>query len=184
MNEYNSKTVNRFKIFPILRWLDKHTNRPIRTDAAEARAVATLFFPFVFFTPEYGVLHKDSLLLNQAKQVHGLPSIRPSTGKRLQLKSFQEERYSRWNTNKHHDYPLDVDITIRPIIAKLYKAGFIGNAYLSGWETAGTAMVSKGPSGVRDLYLDLRNIEHCVTFPSQDSASSVQRTPHAICSQP
>ncbi|KAL8682037.1 MAG: hypothetical protein Q9186_001913 [Xanthomendoza sp. 1 TL-2023] len=62
--------------------------------------------------------------------------------------------------------PQDWDIAIRPIIARLYKAGIIGPTFTPDKHIPGKAMaVPTGPDGARDLYIDLRLIQEDVSFP-------------------
>ena len=168
MVEYIRKTKSTFKYFRTLRFLDVHPDRNRRTgrDACEAYAMAKLFFPTDFLSSEQGILHKDSLLLNQAERARNPPARRPHTSNKYQPKSFFEE----WDTyrkerGRHAPYPTEWDVVTRPIIAKLYKAGIIGNSYIPEWALPGKAMAAKGPTGERDLYIDLRCVQDDIIFP-------------------
>ena len=132
MNSYNQTLNSRFKFYPILRWLNVHpeSNRLVGDDACTARAVATLFLPSEFLTSDHGKAHKDSLILNQTERARNLPSIRPSTSTKYQPKTFWEEWDAHLKAHGRDDFPLEWDVVIRPIIAKLYKTGIIGNCYL------------------------------------------------------
>lgn len=165
--KYNESTVDRFKSVHMLRFLDVHPqrNRRVFADAMEARAKATLFFDSGFLASEFGILHQKSLLLSQAERTRNPPTRRPHTSNRYQPKSFWEEWDAYWTAHYDDDpYPAEWDVTIRPIIAKLYKAGVIGTHYAPENEVPGRAMAGKGPSGERDLYIDLRMMQEGMTW--------------------
>jgi len=170
MVRYNSTSVHRFKHLRILRFLNVHPDQNRRTnrDALDARAMAMLFFSSDFLSSEYSIIHKDSLLLNQAERARHPPLRRPHTSNKYQPKGFWDEWDSHWKAHRRNDpYPVEWDNAIRPIIAKLYKAGVISNSYTPEWAVPGKAMAAKGPDGTRDLYLDLRIVVDGIVFPPE-----------------
>ena len=170
MVEYNIHNKERLEYLHTLRFLDvnPHRNRRTGRDAVEARAMAALFFRPGFAASEFGEPYKESLLLNQPERARNVPSRRPHTSNKFQPKSFWEEWDAYWTRNHRDDpWPLEWDVTIRPIIARLYKAGVIGNAYLPDREIPGRTMAAKSPDGTRDLYIDYRVNLDVLTFPPQ-----------------
>ena len=125
-------------------------------DMLQARAMMALFFPSSFLESELGILHKDSLILNQSERAKNPPNRRTHASNRFVDKKLFEEWDAHWKKSRGpDDYPLEWDVVSRPIIAKLYKTGVIQNAYTS--RTPGRAMAAKEPGReTRDFYVDLR----------------------------
>lgn len=176
VNYLTSTTGNRYKHYHILRFLDVHPDkhRRIMTDALEARAMTALFFPSDFLTSKHGLPHKDSLLLNQRERALHPPPIRESASERYKSKTFFEEWENHWkNRNPEEHYPVEWEVAIRPIIARLYKAGIIAPIHLEWNHTPGKVMATPpGPDGKRDLFIDLRLITKEINFPRH-----IQRPP-------
>ncbi|KAL9004683.1 MAG: hypothetical protein Q9188_002498, partial [Gyalolechia gomerana] len=175
MVEYNSSTSNRFKHYHTLRFLDVHPDRHRRVipDARDARAMVALFFPSEFLSSDYGILHKDSLLLNQRERALNPPSMRESASERYKSKNFWEEWENLCKTHNPKDhYPVEWDVVIRPVIARLYKAGIIGPIFLEWKHIPGRAMTGPGVEGKRDFFIDLRAITEGIVFPRH-----IQRPP-------
>ncbi|KAL6720831.1 hypothetical protein ACLMJK_002756 [Lecanora helva] len=168
MIDYIDTRTDKFKYFHTLRFLDVHpdSNRRTARDAQDARAMAMLFFPSDFTSSEHGILHKDSLILNQAERTRNPPVRRPCTSNKFQPRSFWEE-WDAWKSNhgRYDEYPEEWDCAIRPIIAKLYKAGVLGNAYLAPGDIPGRATAAKNPTGERDIYIDLRQMQEDIVWP-------------------
>ena len=166
---YIESTPTNFAYVHILRFLDVHPlqNRRVTADVCEARAMASLFFSSDFSTSDYGASHKDSLLLNQVERARIPPQRRPHTSNKFQPKAFWNEWDAHLKTHRHDPYPMEWDVAIRPTIARLYRAGIIGNAYFSEWEVPGRAMAIKGPNGKREFYVDLRIITDDIHFPPE-----------------
>ena len=166
MVKYLESTVDKLKHFQTLRFLDVHpaTNRRVELDAIDARAMAMLFFHSDFLTSEYGISHKESLLLSQKERARFPPKRRPHTSNKYQPKALWEELDTHLKA-QYRKYPMEWDIITRPIIAKLYKAGIIRNSYTSTVYIPGYAMAGKTPDGERDLYIDLRITQDAITFP-------------------
>lgn len=95
MKRYNARTVDKYKHLPILKFLDVHpdSHRRVDADAEEAWATAALFFSRgeTFLNSEYGVLHRDSLILNQAQRAQNPPIRRPHTSNHKQPQEFWQE---------------------------------------------------------------------------------------------
>ncbi|KAL8979797.1 MAG: hypothetical protein Q9205_004956 [Flavoplaca limonia] len=168
MMQFNTMSDDTFKHYHTLRFLDVHPDkhRRVTRDALEARATACLFFPSSFLSSQFGTPHKDSLLLNQPERALNPPPKRPHASDAKKPKNFWDEFDTHFKTHAIDDYPAEWDIAVRPIIARLYKAGVIGPTFLPERETPGRAMaVPTGPSGQRDLYIDFRLIQPDITFP-------------------
>ena len=133
-----------------------HKHRRMVPDMLQARGMMTLFFPSCFFESELGILHKDSLIVNQAARAKNLPNRRShASNKLIDKKLFEEWDAHREQSRHRDDYRLEWDVANRPIIAKLYKTGVIQNCYAS--RTPGRAMAAKEPGrDSRDFYIDLR----------------------------
>lgn len=133
-----------------------HKHRRMVPDMLQARGMMALFFQSAFFESEFGILHKDSLIVNQSERAKNLPNRRTHASNKWVDKKLFEEWDAHWKQARHHDdYPLEWDVASRPIIAKLYKTGVIQNSYAS--ETPGRAMGAKEPGrDSRDFYIDLR----------------------------
>lgn len=159
-----------FKWCHDLRLLDVHpdTNRKVVPDIEQARAMMMLFFSSEFLTSKHGEAFKDSLLLNQSERAsQGPPKIRSHNSNATRPKDFWKD----WDDlrKQHRPFafkhiPRDWDNTIRPIVAKLFKAGVIGSAHLP--YPPGIAIARKEPDRDPDLYFDFREIESQITFPA------------------
>lgn len=157
MSKYQNSLDTHLSWVQTLQFLDvhPHRNRRVVADICNARAMIGLFFDPKFVESEYGNLHKDSLLLKQAERAHKIPCGRPHTSNKYKAKSFFEDHDAYWDCHDRDDHwPMEWDTAIRPIIAKLYKAGIIGNHY--DFETPGLAMAVAETGRDRDLYIDLR----------------------------
>ncbi|KAK4693776.1 hypothetical protein P7C71_g3680, partial [Lecanoromycetidae sp. Uapishka_2] len=157
MNRYQDTLSTGLSWVQILRFLDihPHRNRRVVPDICDARAMVTLFFDPHFFLSEYGAPHKSSPLFKQAERARHPPSGRPHASNKDKPKSFWEEFDAFWKDRPRDDpWPMEWDTAIRPIIAKLYKAGIIGNHYDN--ETPGRALAAAENGRERDLYIDLR----------------------------
>ena len=121
-----------FKHYHTIRFLDVHPDkhRRVTRDARDARAMAYLFFPSSFLSSKYGSPHKDSLLLNQRERALNPSPTRPHASDAKKAKSLWDEFDTHFKTHAVNDYPVDWDTAVRPIIARLYKAGVIGPTFL------------------------------------------------------
>lgn len=168
MEKYNFKMAM-FRWCRDLRFLGVHpdTNRRTVHDAEQARATIMLFFPSDFLESKYGESHRDSMILKQKDRAsHGPPQTRSHISNKFRPKNF----WTDWDILKSsrtfgfEDIPRDWDITIRPLIAKLYKEGVIGNAHFP--VTPGQALPrTEAPGGEPDLYFDYRVTQDDITFP-------------------
>ena len=133
-----------------------HQHRRMVPDMLQARGMMALFFPSSFFESEFGILHKDSLLVNQSERAKNLPNRRTHASNKFINKKLFEEWDAHWTQSRYgDDYPLEWDVANRPIIAKLYKTGIIQNSYKP--MTPGRAMAAQEPGREnRDFYIDLR----------------------------
>ena len=131
-----------------------HKHRRVVPDMLQARGMMALFFPSSFFESD-GILHNDSLIVNQSERAKNIPNRRTHASNKWVDKQVFEEWDAHWKKSSPHAYPLEWDIATRPIIAKLYKTGVIQNSYASS--SPGRAMATK-ESGrdSRDFYIDLR----------------------------
>ena len=171
MEKFNHTTTP-FRWRHDLRFLDVHpdSHRRVVPDIEEARAMMTLFFPSEFLFSQQGEKFKDSLLLDQAQRASRGPSkIRSHTSNKYRPQNFWAEWDSIRKEAKNekplrveHKYR-DWDKSIRPIIAKLYKAGVIGNAHLP--YPPGQAIVQTESDRDPDLDIDFRVIESDIKFP-------------------
>ncbi|KAL8800251.1 MAG: hypothetical protein Q9182_005307 [Xanthomendoza sp. 2 TL-2023] len=167
MKKFIMTSKDSFKHLYTIRFLNVHPDRHRRVthDALEARAMALLFFPSSFLISEQGLPHKDSLLLNQHARAIDPPLRRPFTSDAHKPRNFWDEFDTYWRTHSIDEYPQDWDIAIRPIIARLYKAGIVGPTFTREHHIPGKAVaVPTGPDGARDLYIDLRLIQPDITF--------------------
>ena len=91
-----------------------------------------------------------------------MPNIRPHTSNINKPKEFFQE-YDNFRKDHRRDdpWPMEWDIAIQPIIAKLYKAGILANHY--DYECPGRAMAVTEDGREQDLYLDLRAMKN-ITF--------------------
>ena len=123
-----------------------------------------LFFPSEYLHSKYGESHRDSLILRQtARASRGPPNMRSHISNKFRPKTF----WMDWDILKSsrtfgfEDIPRDWDVTIRPLIAKLYKKGGIGNAQLS--VTPGQALARTEPGREPNLYFDFRVTQEDIT---------------------
>ncbi|KAI4258196.1 MAG: hypothetical protein L6R42_005245 [Xanthoria sp. 1 TBL-2021] len=168
MRSFIGTSDDSFKHYHTIRFLDVHPDkhRRVTRDARDARAIAYLFFPSSFLSSKYGRPHKHSLLLNQRERALNPTPRRPHASDAKKPKNFWDEFDSHFKTHAVDDYPAEWDVAVRPIIARLYKAGVISPTFLPEQNTPGKAMaVPTGPSGQRDLYIDFRLIQPEITFP-------------------
>ena len=151
---------HKFRYIRDLHFLGVHPykHRRVVPDMLQARGMMALFFPTSFFESESGILHKDSLIINQSERVKHPPNRRTHASNKSVDKQLFEEWDAYWKPPRDfNDYPLDWDKVTRPIIAKLYKTGVIQNAYTP--DTPGRAMAATEPGRrdtTRDFYIDLR----------------------------
>ena len=68
-----------------------------------------------------------------------------------------------WKIHRWGDYPIDWDVPVRHVIAKLYKVGFISNTFSS--RIPGRAMAVKEGDQDRDFYFDFRQMIDGIVFP-------------------
>ena len=131
-----------------------------------ALAAVRLFSGAGFAESEYGSLHRDSLILNQGYRAE-TTSIgrRKSTSNAFRPKEFWKEWDNHWEQARDDgDYPLEWDIAIRPIIARLYKEGMIQSHH--DHQCPGRAMaVAEEPGHARDLFIDYRVMLPDLKFP-------------------
>ena len=167
MEKFNFKQAM-FRWCRDLRFLGVHpdTNRRTVQDAEQARATIMLLFPSNFLYSKYGETHRDSLILKQKERAsRGPPKTRSHISNKFQPKNF----WMDWDILKSsrtfgfENIPREWDITIRPVIAKLYKEGVIGNAHFP--VTPGQALARTEPGGEPDLYFDFRVTQDDIIFP-------------------
>lgn len=167
MKRFQDTLITNLSWVQILRFLDihPHSNRRVIEDICDARAMMALFFDPVFLSSELGAKHTNSLLLKQAERARKPPSGRSHTSNTNKAESFWNESDAFWD-NHHEDdpWPMEWDTAIRPFIAKLYKAGIIGNHY--DYETTGLAVAASENGRERDLYIDLRTMIEDISFGS------------------
>ncbi|KAL9600390.1 MAG: hypothetical protein Q9219_003240 [cf. Caloplaca sp. 3 TL-2023] len=169
MVKYNLSTSDRYKHYQTLQFLNVHPcrHRRILPDARDARAMVTLFFHSDFLSSEYGIMHKDSLLLKQKERALNPPPMRESASERHKSTDFWKDWDNHWKThNRNAHYPVEWDVVIRPVIAKLYKAGIIKPTHLDSKHTFSRAMSAPGAEGKRDLFVDFRPIAENMVSPS------------------
>lgn len=113
--------------FEVMGWL-KVTADDVK-DAEKALAKIYPFFNPEFLNSEEGKAFKNSLMFDQEKRAKSYPDIRTDTSTIHQPKELYAdlEKYRRQMkfTDDYASFPLEWDMTIRPIIAKLYKSGII-----------------------------------------------------------
>jgi len=135
--------------------VDPHRNRRVVANIYDPRSMMSLFFDSVFFLSEYGAPHEDSMLLRQVERASKPPGGRLHTSNKYKPKSFWEESDVFGKGHYRDDpWPMEWDTAIRPTIAKLYKAGIIGNRY--DFETPGRATAAVENGRERDVHIDLR----------------------------
>ena len=170
MEKFNFKTTP-FKWCHDLRFLDVHpdTHRRVVPDIEQARAMIMLFFTPAFVDSEHGERFKGSLLLNQIERARRGP---PKTRSHMSNKYRPKDFWTDWDSKRKEkpgfsinskEVPREWDVAIRPIIAKLYRAGVIKCAqlaYVPGQAIAGTEH-DRDP----DLYIDFRVTEETISFP-------------------
>ncbi len=169
MVKFHQHGSNRSKHLRTLRFMDIPADKHLRTkpDARDAHAMAMLFFPSDFLQSEYGVPHKDSLLFNTKERALNPPARRSWVSDQYKPAAFWDEWTAYWQkAGDEANYPVEWDMVIRPIVAKLYKAGVINPTYQSVQYVCGRAMAAPGAGGKLDFYTDLRCISDTMVPPS------------------
>ena len=98
MAMYQESLDSRLSWIRVLRFLDvhPHRNRRVIADICDARAMMTLFFRNKFFDSEYGILHKDSMILSQKERARNPPSRRSYASDKFKPKSFWDQWDTYW----------------------------------------------------------------------------------------
>ncbi|KAG4427609.1 hypothetical protein IFR05_016909 [Cadophora sp. M221] len=121
-----------------------------------------------FFAPDApGAPFKDSLIFNQVERARVYPDVRSHRSNKMQPDAFWDEFDREIGEEGVHgveDLPADRDLTIRPIIAHLYKSGIIRSrdAHFQGQAIAATE--SHRPQ-TYDFFIDWRQNIKTVTMP-------------------
>ncbi|KAH9899086.1 hypothetical protein F4778DRAFT_771654 [Xylariomycetidae sp. FL2044] len=153
-------------------------------DIVKAFVDMAMFFPSLhectpvaaFFKSQDGQEFKESLLFKQLERSKTLPDRRTRTGFKFRPKSFWKKWDDIVTENKAKDvyyadaYPMDWSVTIRPIIAKLYRAGVIAPAYrqntpvlVPGFATANTEPHRPDKP---DLFINYADRSKAVDYPN------------------
>ena len=153
-----------FRHLPDLRFLNVHPARHRRMipDMEEARAAMTPFFPSSFQIPKSKAEELQSSILDQGTRAQQLPpETRSHISNKFKPKSFWHELDTlrlpkeKAFTDSFDRLPKEWDLTTRPIIARLYKAGIIDNAVTNS--PSGLAIAAKEPGReTPDLFIDFR----------------------------
>ncbi|KAK4232195.1 hypothetical protein QBC38DRAFT_464667 [Podospora fimiseda] len=121
--------------------IDPWPHRYILQDIVQAFMTMGLFFPNVgvtsiiqqYLASEQGQKFKDSKIFDPVLRQATRPDVRTRTSCAYRPKKFWDKWENEVYTNDDFyidEYPMDWNIAIKPIIAKLYRAGMIAPAYL------------------------------------------------------
>ncbi|MCJ1417711.1 hypothetical protein MMC32_004056 [Xylographa parallela] len=160
MQRYNTPgEIRRIRCLEILKWLGQRPEKTVLSrmirDMRNAHVMMSLFFPTGFFESKSGLGCKDSLLFNQSERMRRLPPDRRSHHGNL---CMPKELWAEWDTF-HEDnvvlkYPFEWELTIRPIIARLFKEGVLTTSRREAG--TGYAIAAQEPGRKADLYCDYR----------------------------
>ncbi|MCJ1287642.1 hypothetical protein MMC26_006994 [Xylographa opegraphella] len=160
MQRYNAPgEIRLLHCLNILEWMGQRPEKKVQSrmihDMRKAYAMMSLFFPTGFFESNSGLQFKDSLLFNQSERMRRLPPDRRTHHSNV---CMPKQLWAEWDTfhteEEVHKYPFDWDLTIRPIIARLFKEGLLTTSRYEG--AAGYAIAAQEPGRKADLYCDYR----------------------------
>ncbi|KAI9649174.1 hypothetical protein NHQ30_001742 [Ciborinia camelliae] len=145
--------------FQVMNWLNV-TADDVK-DAQKAMGKVYPFFNPEFLATEEGKEFKDSLMFNQEERAKHYPDIRTDKSTVHHTKEFYADldkyRKKMKYTDDYTSFPLEWDMKIRPIIAKLYKSGIIR----SHASTEASCQAFQGVEVTRpstpDLFVDWRS---------------------------
>ena len=135
-------------------------HRTTLSEIQSARAMVLLFFDNAdFLSSELGKAHKNSLLLDQSARARlGLANTRTyRSNATISSAIWSECDADEKDSTRNREFRTSSDLAIRPIIAKLYKAGVIGRAHVPYKYVPGQAIAAKEPNRDFDLYFDFRS---------------------------
>ncbi|KAG4026378.1 hypothetical protein MFRU_041g00230 [Monilinia fructicola] len=153
--------------FQVMGWLDV-TADDVK-DAQKALGKVYPFFNPEFLETEEGKEFKDSLMFNQEERAKCYPDIRTDKSTVHHPKEFYADldkcRKKMRFIDDYTSFPLEWDITIRPIIAKLYKSGIIR----SHASREASCQAFQGTEAIRpskpDLFVDWRSVVDNLEMP-------------------
>jgi hypothetical protein len=137
--------------------------RRIVDDVFKAYAAIAMFFEGEqFLASKSGIPFRDSKLLNQEERAKQVPDRRTHMSNKTMPKEFWSDwdRLMRENNRSLEDtvvndiYPMEWRKAMRPVIARLFKAGVICSSY--GGVAAGVTTAATEPDRPMDLYIDYR----------------------------
>ncbi|KAL2020813.1 hypothetical protein VTK56DRAFT_7906 [Thermocarpiscus australiensis] len=146
-------------------------HRYILQDIVQAFMTMGLFFPGVqetsiireFLESEQGKPFQDSQILDPASRRTRRPETRTRTSCGARPKSFWEEWQKIYESGKSFvdAYPWDWALAVKPIIAKLYRAGMIRPAALEAALVPGFATANTEPHrpDQLDLFIKFNNVD-------------------------
>ncbi|RAL64844.1 hypothetical protein DID88_001440 [Monilinia fructigena] len=169
--------------FQVMSWLDV-TADDVK-DAQKAMGKVYPFFNPEFLETEEGKEFKDSLMFNQEERAKYYPDIRTDKSTIHHPKEFyadlDKSRQKMKFTDDYTSFPLEWDMTIRPIIAKLYKSGIIR----SHASTEASCQAFQGTEAIRpsrpDLFVDWRSVVHNLEMPEWMEDPGKNPTPYKHC---
>ncbi|KAK4095743.1 hypothetical protein N658DRAFT_511804 [Parathielavia hyrcaniae] len=148
-------------------------HRYIVQDVVQAFTTMALFFPGVretsiiqeFLESEQGKGFKSSKIFDPAHRCSKRPDVRTRTSCSYRPKAFWRDWENLYGGEKHwqDSYPWDWNLTVKPILAKLYKAGMIAPAVRQATRALvpGCATASTEPHrpGQLDLFIKFYNLD-------------------------
>ncbi|KAK8900699.1 hypothetical protein QC760_010687 [Botrytis cinerea] len=154
--------------FRVMAWL-KVTADDVK-DVEKAVGKIYPFFNSEFLDTEMGKGFKESLIFKQEERARNYPDIRTDKSTIRQPKEFYADldkfREKMQSTDDYSEFPLEWDMTIRPIIAKLYKSGIVR----SHASSAASCQAFQGTEPHRpfkpDLFIDWRTVIPDLETPS------------------
>ncbi|MCJ1393917.1 hypothetical protein MMC18_006793 [Xylographa bjoerkii] len=170
MQRYNAPgEIRLIHCFGILNWLGQRPEKSVQSrmirDMRNAYVMMSFFFPTGFFESKGGLQYKDCLLFNQPERMRRLP---PDGRAHHGNTCMPKQLWAEWDTFYKgyivEKYPFEWDLTIRPIIAHLFKEGVLTPSRFEGG--AGYAIAAQEPGRKADLYCDYRRQIDAIEMPS------------------
>ncbi|QSZ37286.1 hypothetical protein DSL72_009380 [Monilinia vaccinii-corymbosi] len=154
--------------FQVMSWLQA-TADDVK-DAQKAMGKVYPFFNPEFLNSEGGKEFKDSLMFNQEERAKHYPDIRTDKSTIHHPKEFYADldKYYGKKTrfsDAHTPFPLEWDMKIRPIIAKLYKSGIIRSHASTEASCQAFLGVEASRPSKPDLFVDWRNLFSDLEMP-------------------
>ncbi|KAF7909232.1 hypothetical protein EAE99_011447 [Botrytis elliptica] len=154
--------------FRVMSWL-KVTADDVK-DAEKATGKIYPFFNSEFLDTEVGKAFKESLIFKQEERARNYPDIRTDKSTISQPKEFYASldkfRKKMRSTDDYSEFPLEWDMTIRPIIAKLYKSGIVRSHASSAASCQAFQGTEPHRPSTPDFFVDWRTVIPDLEVPS------------------